>query len=297
MSVTDEQNHLYPIGARHRAAGRVSLVDGQPQPGSRGVSPMTHTVVTTDGVRISVDGYQQAERQTAVIICPGFFQSKDTPTFRRMSQALQQDVDVLAMDFRGHGRSSGRYTFSAQEGADLEAVLVWARARYRRLGVLGFSLGGAVAINVVSHHQEDVQSLVAVSAPCAFEEVEFRYWTPEAMRTGLTGLEPGAGCRPGNPFLKKIRSIDSVRHLTAIPVLLIHGTRDVIVGLQHSRRLHAAAATPVQLEIIDGGSHAEALFRDDPERFLGLIRPWFLQTLGVVGSDRAGGPAPRPPPN
>ena len=60
---------------------------------------------------------------------------------------------------------------------------------------------------------------------------------------------------------------------------MIHGTRDVIVGVAHSRYLYAAAAEPKQLQIIEGGSHAEALFRDDPEGFLNLITPWFARTL------------------
>jgi len=214
-----------------------------------------------------------------VLLCPGFFKSKETPTFQRLAEALAGDRAVLCMDFRGHGRSSGHYTFSAKEHADLEAVLTWARARYERLGILGFSLGAAIAINTLSRHPGRVRSLIAVSAPCAFEDIEFKWWTPEAIRRGLQGLEPGAGCRPGNLFLKKERPIDRVRALAPIPTLFLHGTRDVIVDAQHSRRLYAAAQEPKRLEVIKGGSHAEALFRDDPQRFLRLVDAWWARTL------------------
>ena len=240
---------------------------------------LTQTVTTADGIVVSTDLYRQGERDAAVIICPGFFQSKDTTTFQRLSHALVESSDVLAMDFRGHGRSGGLYTFSAQEGADLEAVLSWAAARYRHLGVLGFSLGGAVAINTVGRFTDQVNTLIAVSAPSSFEEIEFKFWTPEAMRTGLQGLEAGAGCRPGNPLLPKVRPIDSAPRLRGLPTLFIHGTRDVIVGVQHSRRLYAAASEPKRLEIVEGGSHAEALFRDEPERFTQLVRAWWAETL------------------
>ena len=239
----------------------------------------TSTVSTTDSVQVSIDLYRQGEHEVVVIICPGFFQSKDTATFQRLSQALANGYDVLAMDFRGHGRSSGLYTFSACEGADLEAVLKWAWERYQHVGVLGFSLGAAIAVNTISRHLDHVQSLIAVSAPSAFEDIEFKFWTPEAMRTGLQGLEPGAGCRPGNLFLTKERPLDSIQHLQGLPVLFVHGTRDVIVGVDHSRRLYAAAAEPKRLEIIAGGSHAEALFRDDPERFTCLVQAWLNETL------------------
>lgn len=244
-----------------------------------------HRVSTVDHVEISVDLYRRADRQTAVIVCPGFFQSKDASTFQRLAGALADQHDVLCMDFRGHGRSGGLYTFSAREGADLEAVLTFARAHYHRLGILAFSLGGAIAINTVSQSPEKIGSLIAVSAPSSFEDIEFKWWTPEAMRTGLDGLELGAGCRPGNLFLEKERPIDRLKQLAPIPVLFIHGTRDVIVGVEHSRRLYAAVSEPKRLEIVEGGSHAEALFRDEPQRFSRLINDWYAQTLGSVGPD------------
>ena len=152
-------------------------------------------VSAVDNVRISFDLYRKPGRDAVVIICPGFFQSKETPTFQRLSQALAKECDAICMDFRGHGKSGGLFTFSAWESADLEAVLDWAEKRYRRIGILGFSLGAATTINLASH-RKDITTLIAVSAPSAFEDIEFQFWTPEAIKTGIAGLEPGAGCRP-----------------------------------------------------------------------------------------------------
>ena len=239
----------------------------------------SHMVSTSDGVAISCDLYGASARQAAIIICPGFFQSKETATFQRLARALAEHWDVLAMDFRGHGRSGGLYTFSSQEGADLEAVLRWAADRYERIGILAFSMGAAIAINTVSRQPQRVRSLIAVSGPSTFEEIEFQFWTSEAMRTGLAGCEPGAGCRPGNPLMKKQRPVETIHRLQNVPKLFLHGTRDVIVGFAHSQRLYAAAPEPKRLQLIDGGSHAEALFRDDPAGFLRLVEPWFRTTL------------------
>lgn len=222
-----------------------------------------------------MEAYQAPGRREAVIICPGFFQSHTTPTFRRLSQALAEHYDVLAMDFRGHGLSSGLYTFSANEAEDLAAVLALARPQYTAIHLLGFSLGGAIAINTARQHPEGIHSLVAVSAPCVFEEIEFKWWTADAMRTGVQGLEAGVGCRPGNVLIKKERPLDHVHELAPLPLLFLHGTRDVIVGIEHSRRLHAAAQPPKHLAVISGGGHAEALFRDDPQGFLRLVLGWF----------------------
>lgn len=242
-------------------------------------------VWTTDRVRISLDLYRRGARgETALIVCPGFFQSKNTPTFRRLSRALAREHDVIAMDFRGHGRSGGWYTFSTRESLDLEAVLRWAGARYRRLGLMGFSLGAAVMLATVSRVRERVQSLVAVSAPCAFDAIRLKWWTPAAMRTGLHGLEPGCGCRPGPPWLPKPDALSCVPRLAPVPVLFVHGTRDPIIGVEHSRRLYAAASEPKRLGIVEGGGHAEALFRDGPEDFCRLVSGWWTDTLRRDGS-------------
>ena len=244
------------------------------------ITPTSFTVTTADESTIACDLYRDGPAHDAVlIICPGFFKSKETPTFQRMARALAVGHDVLCMDFRGHGRSGGLYTFSAREGADLEAVLALVRERYARIGVLGFSLGGAIAINTLSRNRAQVVSLMTVGAPCDFKDIEFQWWTPEAIRTGIRGLERGSGCRPGNPFLKKERPLDHIAALHPIPVCFVHGDRDATVGVQHSRRLYAAAREPKRLEIIKGGGHAEALFRDDPQPFTALVNGWFDQTL------------------
>jgi hypothetical protein len=51
------------------------------------------------------------------------------------------------------------------------------------------------------------------------------------------------------------------------------------VDVEHSRRLYAAAPEPKRLEIIESGSHAEALFRDDPQRFTRIVHEWMALAL------------------
>jgi len=232
---------------------------------------------TKDGERIEVRIRKTGQSQ-ALVICPGFFQSKDTQRFRDLSRALSRAFDFVAMDFRGHGRSTGGYTFGAKEMLDLEAVLAWARPQWARIGVLGFSMGGTIALNeVAEHHNAD--SVVAVSALMAFEEVENRWWDPRALQMALNNWDPRCGVRPGNPLLPKPAPRDRVDRLAPIPVLFIHGTEDPIVALRHSEVLFAKAREPKRLEIISGGGHAEELFRQFPERFVTLVTDWFAQSL------------------
>ena len=91
---------------------------------------------------------------------------------------------------------------------------------------------------------------------------------------GLRAWDLRMGCRLGNPWLKKEKPVETIRHLD-MPVLLIHGTRDSIVSHPHSERLHQAAGEPKRLELIEGGGHAEELYRRHPDRFIFLVREWF----------------------
>ncbi len=232
----------------------------------------THQVTTPDGVQIAFDLYQRPGRDTLLVICPGFFQSKNTPTMRQLAATLAQHYDVLCMDFRGHGDSGGRFTFSAKEDADLTAVFTWARPRYAHIVLMGFSLGAATAIDVIGEGTE-VQALIAVSAPTAFEDIELKVWTLKAIVAGLKAFEPGVGFRPGNPWLTKPRPIDRIRQ-AKVPILLIHGTDDETTFVHHSQELFAQAEGPKQLTLIEGGRHAEELYRQDPEGFLTLVEDW-----------------------
>jgi alpha-beta hydrolase superfamily lysophospholipase len=238
----------------------------------------THQVKAADGTDIVFDRFRGPIHDAAVILCPGFFQSRRTPTLQRLAGVLAQYCSVLSMDFRGHGDSGGTYTFSASEAQDLEAVYRWAQQRYEKVGLLGFSLGAATAINMAAK-TSDVRTLVSVSAPSSFDEIEFKFWTVESLQTGLGSLEPGSGCRPGNPGLEKERPIDSIRALSKIPVFLVHGTKDTTILPSHSERLFQAAGEPKRLLLIEGGGHAEELFRCFPEEFLPPVQDWLRTTL------------------
>jgi pimeloyl-ACP methyl ester carboxylesterase len=238
---------------------------------------MTQFVKTKSGLRISIRHLQKV-KDVVVVIAPGFFQSKETKTFKAMEKDLSPYLDIISMDFRGHGKSEGRYTFSAYEKEDLEAVIEYAHQHYKKVGVLGFSYGGAVAI-ITQAQLKNISSLVCVGSPAASEEIRFQWWHPENIRIGIFGFESGKGVRPGNPFLKKFRPIDLVFFETPAPILFIHGQKDFTVRVSNSHALHERAKEPKEIIIFDKGGHAEELYKKYPKKFITIVRDWFLKTL------------------
>jgi len=239
--------------------------------------PIAEEVITKDGVKISIR-HLKADNGAVVIVAPGFFQSKETKTFTRIANDIHQHFDVIAMDMRGHGKSEGKYAFSAKEKEDLRAVVEYARGHYKHVGVIGFSYSGSITILTQAAYK-NIDSIIAVTAPMAGNKIEYKWWHPESFNLALHAFERGSGVRSDNPFLKKTYAIDVVSHVAPTPILFIHSKNDPTVGIRHSRALYEAAQEPKRLEIWEKGSHAQEMYRQFPKKFIGLVVDWFEETL------------------
>jgi len=183
---------------------------------------------------------------------------------------------VVVFDFRGHGQSGGLYTFGQRETEDLRTVLDFACPRYRKLGVLAFSLGASIAIQTLARtHQAD--GLIAVSPVANLDTVTLRsVWWPGAFRSWWSQLRVSRSFRGLTLHYGKPRALDVVDRVSPVPLLLIHGTKDWLVNVRQSQLLYAQAREPKQLHLVEGGRHAEELFEDDPDGFGRLCSAWFF---------------------
>lgn len=107
-----------------------------------------------------------------VLMLHGFGSSRDEVhrMFARTAAALADEgIASLRIDFRGSGDSAGKFqdTTIDTQLADTERALDWLRGQKdidpARIGLLGFSLGGAIAILTAGRHPYDIQSLVVWS--------------------------------------------------------------------------------------------------------------------------------------
>ena len=235
------------------------------------------TLKTADNINISLNHYK-SDRESVVIICHGWFMTKDSKAFSLLSEELAKYFDVICFDFRGHGKSSGFYTFSAKEENDLSAVADYAKnCGYRNIHLLGFSMGGAQVLNFAQH--KDVTSVIAVSAPADFSKIENHVWKPEAwIPTLFKKFEPARWCsiRPGSLFLKKTAPLSVVQNIDC-PVLFMLGEKDPVVYPWHTKALFDKAVCTKKIEIFEKGKHAEDLFLEDRERFLKTCVNWIKE--------------------
>jgi alpha-beta hydrolase superfamily lysophospholipase len=158
----------------------------------------------------------------------------------RIQRFHRMGFAVLAIDYRGFGRSDGELPSEAQAYEDAQAA--WQHLRllepdaHRRF-VYGHSLGGAVAIELATRN-DDVAGLIVESAFTSMVDMA------ELMGYGGVGLV----------LTQRFDALAKVRALKA-PILLVHGTSDRFVPAEMSERLYAAAPEPKRLLLVESGNH------------------------------------------
>jgi pimeloyl-ACP methyl ester carboxylesterase len=223
---------------------------------------------TADGVRIDA-GHFDGDRAMCVVLAHGFTGAWRLPAPRRIAGVLNRYCGVLAIDFRGHGRSRGRSTVGDREVLDIEAAVVHARdLGYQRVAVVGFSMGASVAIRHAGL-LGGVDAVVSVSSPARWyyrDTAPMRqvHWAIEQRfgrlvarlvkrtRIAATGWDPV----PEAPH-------EVVGKIAPTPLLIVHGDADHYFPLDHAEQLYAAARDPRELWVERGFGHAETAASPD----------------------------------
>ena len=179
--------------------------------------------------------------------------------------------NVLAMDYRGFGRSTR--ILPTEESALEDARLGFAELQRRQpVGrkrlLYGYSLGGAVAIALA----EQVDGVAAVVVEATFtsiaDVVRQRRWIP------FIGLAV-------------TQKFDSLARITQVnePLLFLHGTADRVVPHAMSDQLHdAARRVPAELKRvvkIEGASHWGVMSLD-PDSFGRSVRDFLAVATGTA---------------
>jgi len=234
---------------------------------------------TPDGVDIAINRHKTGHDEV-LIIAHGWFMTKDSAYFSDMANVFSENFDVISMDFRGHGKSSGFYTFTSKEPMDLKAVVDYAKTKYSKVHLMGFSLGGALVL-IHSALEKDVEKVIAVSAPHSFIKIENHMWKKEAWSHSFRKFEliRWITVRPSLVIGKKIRPIDVVGKIE-VPTLFMAGKQDVTVRAWHTKALYRVAKCKKKFELFNDCCHAEDLFFQDREKFISVCTDWLSDKSG-----------------
>lgn len=226
---------------------------------------------TSDNVKIALNHYESGHK-AVLIIAHGWFMTKDSKAFSDLANEFKSDYDVIVFDFRGHGKSSGCYTFTSKEVLDLDAVVEFAKQKYENVYLMGFSLGGAVS---VIRGDEGLDKMILVSTPNSFDTIENEMWKKEAWLPTFQKFELNRWCsiRPSLIIRKKVKPIKVVDKIQ-VPTLFIAGGKDPTVHAWHTESLYKKAICPKNYQFFEMSYHAEDLYLQESEKFLQICRDW-----------------------
>lgn len=182
----------------------------------------------------------------------------------RMRRLQELGFAVLAVDYRGFGKSDAGVPSEAQAYEDARAAWDWLARRHpqRARYIFGHSLGGAIAIDLAQQAQDEAGTIVEGTFTSIPDVVGSFKW----------------GWLPVGPFItQRFESVHKVATIGS-PLLVVHGSEDRLIAPALGRRLYEAAREPKAFVLVDGGTHhntlslGQARYREALARLFGLGR-------------------------
>jgi pimeloyl-ACP methyl ester carboxylesterase len=218
-----------------------------------------------------------------IVMCHGQEGSMDGDT-QQMVPLHDAGFNVFMFDFRAHGRSEGDcVSMGMYEKEDLLGALDFLAEHKHidRVGVLGFSMGAAVALITAALSER----ICAVVADSSFGRLKHTL-------TGW-GVQRGVPVPIARQFAAWVLVVASIRtegrmdqtdpirwtvHIGRRPILFIHGANDPFVSSEEVGHMASLAEGPVQVWVVDGVGHRGA-YAADPVEYNHRVVEWFTRYL------------------
>ena len=206
--------------------------------------------------------------------------------FVKCARALAHaGIASLRFDFYGSGESDGDFrqvTMQGEISDALVAVKFFGRQQgidRTRLGLIGLSMGGAIAANVAVPSKARALVLwAALAHPAHLHKIAERTTTLVPGGNGLREYKAHA-ISPG--FLENMDKVDPVKSIARFthPTLIIHPERDEYLPLSHPRDFFNAVASVTKQElIVPGADHTFTSIAWERE-VIGRTVEWFRTYL------------------
>jgi len=197
------------------------------------------SVPMADGTRVTVWRAAPTRAGAPTVVYLHGNSSNVSARWKRFRQILDSGFGLYAPSYRGYAGSEGH---PSEASLIADALEHYDRAADAGDPVIlhGESLGTGVASAVAA--ERPGAALLVLEAPytALVDMAAAQYpWLP----VGLLMKDP-------MPTRERIGKVSS-------PVMIVHGTEDRIIPVEHGRRLFERAAEPKELVIVDGAGHSD----------------------------------------
>ncbi|MBR9681991.1 MAG: alpha/beta hydrolase [Candidatus Altiarchaeota archaeon] len=230
----------------------------------------------------------EAPTTSAIILIHGFRGNKDEhgKFIMAAENFCKAGFSVLRFDCRGSGESNGKFkdmTILTEVEDTIAAIdFVKMEVGAKKVGILGLSLGGEIAI--LTALEKEVDALV-LWAPVTSS----KKWKSKFTDDNLKELKERGFVETQSTQTRKIWKVGKGFVETAIgtkienelekidcPTLIVHGDADKAVPLSHSQDAISKIKVEKRLEIIEGETH---YFQNCLDDTIGFSLDWFKTYL------------------
>ena len=221
-----------------------------------------------DGIKLSGWLIPNNKTKAAIIVMHGY--PADKANLLGIAEFLAKDFNVFLFDFRSFGKSEGKYTTVGYlEKNDLLGAIGYLEKEKNitKIGLYGFSLGGAVAL-MTSH--KNIKAIVTDSAYAKLSNMAKHMYSPFLiLKYPLAYLTKLYGLIFLGLNVDDVNPVDNIRN-AEVPILLIHAEKDSQIPVSEAYLLHEANKK-AELWIVEGADHGMTHSPEYEEKVIGFF--------------------------
>ena len=242
-------------------------------------------IQTADGV--SLDGWflpaSTAPSDTTVIVVPGRGMPKGCSLNYAQMLCLAR-CNVLMFDLRGEGGSAGHSrSFGIREAKDVLGAVQYLEQTHAQASRYIYAFGisqGASAVIRAAVADERVRAVVVDSTLTIAQDIlptRVLLGLPLPLRMYLAGMTRiFASAELGCNLFRRADLAAETSKLSPRPLLVIHGSEDLVADPGEAARLYEAAGQPKCLDMVPGAGHAEALWLEGSTYIIRILQLFAL---------------------
>lgn len=233
----------------------------------------------SDNTRIVYDEYGQLNHQTLFLLHGN---GSSARYFRRQITQYETSFHVIAIDTRGHGRSS-----NAKKSIKITDIILDLNTLRLKLGVnhiflLGYSDGANIAIKYATLYPEHVTRMVLNAPNVSKDGMYEMFWVVDAMAQFLTGMFAHASNYARRRH-EQLHVMSQSLEITSTDLTLVKAPTLIVVGefdLVKKHHIDYIAHAIQNSEVMVIQRHSHFVTYTNPKKFSQLVMPFLLK--GIV---------------
>jgi fermentation-respiration switch protein FrsA (DUF1100 family) len=216
-------------------------------PAAKGLDHDQVSFLSGDGTRLTGWFIKARKPPVATVLQYHGNNENISGNLHKVGWLTEEGFNVFLFDYRGYGASEGKPTRAGMHRDSVEALkYVCSRPDVEDVVVWGQSLGGTLALAAFAEVKSGKVKAMAIESTFYSYQTIVRdaMWKPKDLGSMMLSylLVPNKGS-----------ACYTINQIPGVPLLLVHGRNDRVVGFAHAERLYRRARTPPAVMWTDNG--------------------------------------------